>query len=197
LVAQAFGDDHRGAEKVLILSKWLSGMNPDAHFKGPLGVGSIVLGKCTLHRYSTLGPTNRAVEGRHDAVSEVLDLPTPEIGQDAPQNFEVCAPQFLRCFVAQLVQHLGRADEVGEEQSDDTSAACQCEGSAAWVTDLCSDRVLNWVVPTVMSGSLTHAMLSVTRLQRPGTGGLQGVPTEYDGKRQWTLTGSKRRSLGR
>jgi hypothetical protein len=45
----------------------------------------------------------------------------PGVFHGVPQEGEVCPPQLLGCIVAHPVEQLGRADEVGEEDRDNTA----------------------------------------------------------------------------
>ena len=141
-VAQAPGHHHGGAEVVVFVADRLARMQPDAHRQRRARFTPVVALDRLLDADRAAGGVDAAGEGDHEAVAEALDLAPGVCERDVAQDREVRPPQPLGVVVAEGVEQLGRAHEVGEEQGDGAGGRRWGEGAAsASRSSACSARV--------------------------------------------------------
>jgi len=94
-------------------------MEADAHLEQVLLPRLLVVEAYRLlHHYGTGQGIDGAGEGHHQTIAQVLHLLAVASGDGFAQEAEVRLAQALGLVVTQLVEQLGRADEVGEEKGN-------------------------------------------------------------------------------
>ena len=130
-VAEAAGDDYRGAKVIRFLTDGLSDVQSDADVQAHRRIALLVMrAHRLLHRDGATDGVDGRVEGNHEAVADGLDL-APAVRRDGvAEKPEMDAAQFFGLVVAEALHQLRRANEVRKENGDGARARFDGHGRA-------------------------------------------------------------------
>jgi hypothetical protein len=111
-VAQPAGDGHRTAVEVPVLGHRLAGVEPDPQAPCPPVARALHVDRAA-HRRRDAG------EGDHQAVAGRLHLVATVLGDRLAHRGEMLAANLVGAVIADAVQQLGGAHQVGEEDGDE------------------------------------------------------------------------------
>ena len=117
-VAQPARDHDGRAEVVVLVADRLAHVEAHPDHQGLVRPLIVVLTCRLLHRHGAGDGLDRAAEDDHEAVAQRLDLLSATGPHGLAQELEVRLPDALGAGVAEPVQDLGGAHEVGEQQRD-------------------------------------------------------------------------------
>ena len=117
-IAEPFGHHHGSTEVVVLGAGRLPRLQPHPYGESRFGVGSVVVGYPSLDGEGTTEGCQGAGEGHHEAIPQTLHLVTAGLGDGLSEEGEVGLSEFLGRVFPQVVEQLGRSDEVGEEERD-------------------------------------------------------------------------------
>jgi hypothetical protein len=113
-VAEAGRRDDRRAEDVAALDGHVADGDPDAHVHG-FAAAAVVPGELPLDRHRGLDRVARRLEDGHDPVAGGVGDVAVVGGDRAPHQAVVGVTQLPRRLLAEAVEQVGGADEVGEQ----------------------------------------------------------------------------------
>ena len=115
-VAQALGHHHRGSEEVIRVTDRLARMQADPYSRAARSARA----GCDARPPAGFRPRRPARRGSaerdHQSVAEALDFLPGVTERDIAQQTEMRATQSLGQLVAEVVEQLGRAHEIGEQE---------------------------------------------------------------------------------
>ena len=119
-VAETLGDNNRSPEVVLLVPDRLADMEADADMKRSLRLALVVAMHALLHRDRGGEGVQGAGEDDHQAIAQALHFLAAMAGDGLTKKPEVRAVEYFGSVIAETVEQLGGADQVGKEQRDDT-----------------------------------------------------------------------------